>query len=58
VAFAPQGHGGFGYDPVFFYPALKKTMGRCRGGKTSDFPPGKALRKFKEELENIMELTR
>ena len=25
IAFAPQGDGGFGYDPVFFLPQLRKT---------------------------------
>ena len=25
IAFAPQGTGGFGYDPVFFVPQLRKT---------------------------------
>ena len=25
IAFAPQGDGGFGYDPVFFLPELRKT---------------------------------
>jgi XTP/dITP diphosphohydrolase len=23
---APRGLGGFGYDPVFYFPALKKTF--------------------------------
>lgn len=26
IAFAPAGDGGFGYDPVFYLPALKQTM--------------------------------
>ena len=26
IAFAPMGEGGFGYDPVFFIPGLKKTF--------------------------------
>ena len=26
IAFAPMGEGGFGYDPVFFIPSLKKTF--------------------------------
>ena len=26
IAFAPMGEGGFGYDPVFFQPKLKKTF--------------------------------
>ncbi len=28
VAFAPQGHLGFGYDPVFYLPGYDKTMGQ------------------------------
>ncbi len=27
IAFAPRGTGGFGYDPVFFYPPLGRTFG-------------------------------
>jgi len=27
IAEAPRGSGGFGYDPVFFYPALGRTFG-------------------------------
>jgi XTP/dITP diphosphohydrolase len=26
IADAPRGHGGFGYDPVFFYPPLDRTF--------------------------------
>ena len=26
IAFAPMGDGGFGYDPVFFVPSLRKTF--------------------------------
>lgn len=26
IAFAPRGQNGFGYDPVFYLPSLKKTM--------------------------------
>ncbi len=26
IAEAPRGHGGFGYDPIFFYPPHGKTM--------------------------------
>lgn len=27
IAFEPRGSGGFGYDPVFFYPPFGKTFG-------------------------------
>jgi XTP/dITP diphosphohydrolase len=26
IAEAPRGSGGFGYDPVFFYPPLGRTL--------------------------------
>jgi XTP/dITP diphosphohydrolase len=26
IADAPSGHGGFGYDPIFFYPPLGRTL--------------------------------
>jgi len=29
VALEPRGEGGFGYDPVFFYPPYGKTFGEC-----------------------------
>lgn len=52
VAFAPQGTGGFGYDPVFFYPPLKKTMGQMTPEEKHRISHrGLALREFKEELE-------
>ena len=28
IAEQPAGEGGFGYDPVFYYPPLKKTFGQ------------------------------
>jgi len=33
IAFAPMGEGGFGYDPVFFVPELRKTLPAHGGGK-------------------------
>lgn len=29
IAREPRGAGGFGYDPIFFVPALGKTLGEC-----------------------------
>ena len=33
IAFAPMGEGGFGYDPVFFVPGLKKTFAQLSPAK-------------------------
>lgn len=29
IAAKPAGEGGFGYDPIFFYPRFAKTMAKC-----------------------------
>lgn len=55
IAFAPQGEGGFGYDPVFFVPSLKKTFAQLTAEeKNAISHRGKALEAFKTELENYM----
>lgn len=52
IAFAPQGEGGFGYDPVFFIPALRKTYSQMTPEeKNSISHRGNALRAFKTKLE-------
>ena len=52
IAFAPQGSGGFGYDPVFFVPSLKKTFAQLPPEeKNAISHRGKALRAFAEKLE-------
>lgn len=51
VAFAPQGEGGFGYDPVFFLPALRRTMAQLSPEEKHQISHrGKALRLFAEKL--------
>ena len=55
IAFAPQGEGGFGYDPIFFVPKLKKTFAQLTAEeKNAISHRGKALEAFKNELENYM----
>lgn len=55
VAYAPMGEGGFGYDPVFFVPGLKKTFAQLSPGeKNSMSHRGKALELFKAKLEEYM----
>ena len=52
IAFAPMGEGGFGYDPVFFVPELKKTFGQLTAEEKSAISHrGRALAVFVEKLE-------
>lgn len=56
IAFAPMGEGGFGYDPVFFIPGLKKTFAQLTAEeKNAISHRGKALESFKAELEMYMQ---
>ena len=55
VAFAPMGEGGFGYDPVFFVPPLKKTFAQLTAEeKNAISHRGKALEVFKAKLEEYL----
>jgi XTP/dITP diphosphohydrolase len=51
IAFAPQGDGGFGYDPVFFLPELRKTYAQLTAEeKAAVSHRGKALAVFDGKL--------
>jgi XTP/dITP diphosphohydrolase len=55
IAFAPKGDKGFGYDPLFFYPALEKTFGELdQETKSQVSHRGKALKKLREMLPEIL----
>ena len=55
IAFAPMGEGGFGYDPVFFLPKLKKTFAQLSAEeKNAISHRGKAIQAFKEKLEEYL----
>jgi XTP/dITP diphosphohydrolase len=55
IAEEPAGEGGFGYDPVFYYPPLKKTFGQLsREEKGRISHRGKALQELKAEFEKVM----
>ena len=55
IAFAPMGEGGFGYDPVFFVPELKKTFAQLSAEeKNSMSHRGRALEIFKGKLEDYL----
>jgi XTP/dITP diphosphohydrolase len=48
---APRGAGGFGYDPVFFFPPLGKTFAELAAEEKSKYSHrGKAFRRLLEAL--------
>lgn len=52
---SPEGVNGFGYDPIFFYPPLKKTFAeltREEKGRVSH--RGKALEEFRNEFDSVI----
>lgn len=51
---APRGSGGFGYDPVFYFPALKKSFAELLPEeKNLHSHRGKAFRKLLAALPNL-----
>lgn len=55
IAFAPQGDNGFGYDPVFWLPQLKKTFAQLSAEeKNAISHRGRALEKFQTMLEEYL----
>lgn len=55
ISQAPEGENGFGYDPVFFYPALKKTFAQLsRREKNRVSHRGKAFAELKQEFDKVM----
>ena len=50
-----RGKGGFGYDPLFFYPPLNKTFGELPAEEKNKISHrAKALAQFKLELEKLL----
>lgn len=51
----PAGENGFGYDPVFYFPLLKKTFAQLsREEKSRVSHRGKALAQIQEEFEKVI----
>ena len=51
----PAGTSGFGYDPVFYYPPLKKTFAQLSMAEKSRVSHrGKALQGFRDEFDKVM----
>ena len=55
IAEAPSGANGFGFDPIFFYPAFNQTFADLtREEKSRVSHRGKALQELREEFEKVM----
>lgn len=55
IAYAPRGEGGFGYDPIFFVPELRKTFAQLTAEeKNAISHRGKALRDFAVKLKDYL----
>ena len=51
IAMTPRGEGGFGYDPIFFYPPCGRTLAELsKQDKAEVSHRGKAFRKLREFL--------
>ena len=54
ILYAPQGNGGFGYDPLFWYEPLQKTFAELTSEEKNRISHrAVALRKFAEKLASI-----
>lgn len=52
---APRGSGGFGYDPVFFFPPLNKCFSELSGAEKNRYSHrGKAFRRLLEVLPGML----
>lgn len=55
LAYAPKGTEGFGYDPIFFLPGMKKTFAELSPGEKNMISHrGIALGEFKKKLETYL----
>lgn len=55
IADAPSGVNGFGYDPVFYFPPLKKTFAEMTMAEKSRVSHrGKALRELHDEFDKVI----
>lgn len=58
ILFAPEGEGGFGYDPLFFFEPFGKTFAALTPEeKNSVSHRGKAMRSFVEKFKEYIEKT-
>jgi XTP/dITP diphosphohydrolase len=55
ITMQPQGEKGFGYDPVFYYPAYGKTFAEISGDEKNRVSHrGRALAEFISEFDKVL----
>jgi len=55
ILHVPRGAGGFGYDPLFYYPPMGKTFAEMTvEEKTSVSHRGRALQGLRQEFEKVL----
>jgi len=54
IAPEPRGEGGFGYDPIFFYPPFGRTLAEMGRRKTEVSHRGQAFRALRSYLETAV----
>ena len=54
----PKGQGGFGYDPIFFYPPFGQTLAEAGDRKAAVSHRGEAFRKLRRFLESVRDVQR
>jgi len=52
IAPEPKGQGGFGYDPIFFYPPFNRTLAEASTRKSAVSHRGEAFRALRAFLES------
>jgi XTP/dITP diphosphohydrolase len=58
IAPEPRGHGGFGYDPIFFYPPLGRTLAELSAQKSTISHRSEAFRALRAYLVRLKPDTR
>jgi XTP/dITP diphosphohydrolase len=59
IAETPRGENGFGYDPVFYYPPLRRTFAELSMEEKSRVSHrGRALAEVKEEFDKVLKWIR
>lgn len=53
IARVPTGEGGFGYDPIFYYPPFRMTLAEAGDRKSSVSHRGRAFRQLREFLSTF-----